>query len=260
VFKLSLAGKLTTFYSFCAIAETTGICVDGANPSGSLIQGTDGSLYGTTYNGGLGFGSVFKLTLGGKLSLLTGFCAELLKGGACSSLTAGAHPQAGVIEGTDGNFYGSAYAGGSSANAGAIFQLTPGRTLTPLHVFCTTNCQDGARPYGGLVLATNGSFYGTTLIGGNQYGNDGTLFSPSIGLAPFIKIQTTSGKPGSTVRILGTDLTAATSVAFNGVLTEFKVDSPSEITATVPSAATSGPVQVFVTGGWLVSNVPFLIR
>jgi uncharacterized repeat protein (TIGR03803 family) len=206
---------------------------------------------------------VFKLTLGGKLSTVTGFCGELLKGGACSSLAGGMRPQAGVIQGTDGNFYGSAYTGGSpagAAGAGTIFQLTPAGTLTPLHTFCTTNCQDGGHPYGGLVQATNGTFYGTTLIDGNKYSSDGTLFSLSLGLDPFIKIQTTSGKAGATVRILGDDLTVATSVTFNGVVAEFKVNSPSEITATVPEAATSGPVQVFIPGGWLTSNVPFQIR
>jgi uncharacterized repeat protein (TIGR03803 family) len=263
VFKLSLAGKLTTFYSFCFVADIFGNCVDGANPTGSLIQGTDGSLYGTTYNGALGFGSVFKLTLGGKLSTVTGFCGELLKGGACSDLAGGMRPQAGVIQGTDGNFYGSAYTGGSpagAAGAGTIFQLTPAGKLTPLHTFCTTNCKDGGHPYGGLVQETDGTFYGTTLIDGNKYSSDGTLFSLSTGLGPFIKIQTTSGKAGSTVRILGNDLTVATSVTFNGVVAEFKVNSPSEISATVPAAATSGPVQVFIPGGPLTSNVPFQIR
>jgi uncharacterized protein (TIGR03437 family) len=68
-----------------------------------------------------------------------------------------------------------------------------------------------------------------------------------------------SAKNGSTVRILGTDLTSATSVTFNGAPATFAVVSATEITATVPTGATTGTIQVVTPSGTLSSNVPFRI-
>ena len=61
------------------------------------------------------------------------------------------------------------------------------------------------------------------------------------------------------VEILGTDLTGATSVTFNGTAAVFTVKSASEITTTVPTGATTGKVQVMTSGGTLLSNVPFRV-
>jgi uncharacterized repeat protein (TIGR03803 family) len=88
-----------------------------------------------------------------------------------------------------------------------------------------------------LVQATNGDLYGTTSGGGAS--GDGTVFSLSVGLGPFVETQTTSGKVGATVKILGSDLTGATSVSFNGPAATFAVVSRYFITATVPTGATS---------------------
>ena len=87
----------------------------------------------------------------------------------------------------------------------------------------------------------------------------GTVFSLSVGLGPFVETQTTSGKVGTVVKILGTDLTGATSVSFNGTAAAFTVVSPSLITAAVPVGATSGTVQVVVPSGTLSSNVSFRV-
>jgi uncharacterized repeat protein (TIGR03803 family) len=115
---------------------------------------------------------------------------------------------------------------------------------------------DGQFP-GQLVQATDGNFYGTMEGGGlNGYG---TIFSLSNDLGPFVKTLQAAGKVGSSVIILGTNLTGATSVSFNGTAASFSVVSATEITATVPAGATTGNVQVVTPGGTLTSNVAFRV-
>jgi uncharacterized repeat protein (TIGR03803 family) len=98
---------------------------------------------------------------------------------ASFNFTNGAYPMAGLALGSNGVFYGTTCAGGTN-NLGTIFSLLPGGPLTTLVSFNGTN--NGAFPDGGLVLGTNGFFYGTTFRGGtNDSGNvfkmtsDGTL-------------------------------------------------------------------------------------
>ena len=144
---------------------TTLVSFDGSNGSSpsfvSLIQGTDGNLYGTTaYGGARGGGTVFGMTPSGTLTMLYSFCART----DCSD---GRVPLAGVVLGTDGNFYGTTQAGGAS-HYGTVFKITPGGALITLHSFDRT---DGAYPNAPLIQATNGSFYGTTEAdGANGYG------------------------------------------------------------------------------------------
>jgi hypothetical protein len=88
---------------------------------------------------------------------------------------------------------------------------------------------------------------------------DGTVFSLSVGLGPFVETLPTSGKVGAAVKILGTDLTGATSVAFNGTVATFTVVSGSEITTTVPTGATTGKVMVKTPSGTLTSNVTYRV-
>jgi hypothetical protein len=80
-----------------------------------------------------------------------------------------------------------------------------------------------------------------------------------MGLGPFVEPQTTLGHAGSAVNILGTDLTGATSVSFNGAAAVFEVFSSSLIGAIVPDSATSGKVEVVTPSGTLFSNVPFWV-
>jgi uncharacterized repeat protein (TIGR03803 family) len=112
-------------------------------------------------------------------------------------------------------------------------------------------------PSGGLVQDTNGNLYGTTADGGAN--GDGTVFSLSVGLGQFVETQPTATKAGATVNILGTNLTGATSVNFNGKAVTFTVISSSEITTTVPAGATTGEVQVVTPSGTLLSNVSFRV-
>jgi len=239
VFKITPTGTLTTLHSF----DST----DGAQPFGGLLQATDGNLYGTTSAGGVdNDGTVFKITLGATLTTLHSFVG-----------TDGGTPYGVLVQGTDGNFYGTTKNGGSAScpgDCGTIFQITPGGTLTTLHSFDGT---DGEYPFAGLVQDTNGTFYGTTNGGGTD--SDGTVFSLSVGLGPFVETQTTSGKVGAAVKILGSNLTGATSVTFNGTAATFTVASKSEITTTVPTGATTGTVEVTVSGHTLKSNTKFRV-
>jgi hypothetical protein len=108
--------------------------------------------------------------------------------------------------------------------------------------------------------ATNGNLYGTTTNGGNS--NHGTVFAliDIEGLHPFIETQTTVGKVGTAVTILGNNLTGSTSVTFNETAAQFTVVSASEITTTVPTGATTGYVQVSTPGGTLQSNVVYTVK
>jgi uncharacterized protein (TIGR03437 family) len=74
-----------------------------------------------------------------------------------------------------------------------------------------------------------------------------------------VETQTTSGEVGATVNILGSDLTGATSVSFNGIAATFTVVSRSLITATVPAGASTGTIEVVTPSGTLSSNVPFRV-
>ena len=258
VFKITPSGGLTTLYSFLC-SQTN--CTDGLDPTAGLIQGTDGNFYGTTPIGGANKGgTVFKITPRGTLTTLYGFCSTPY--GLC---TDGEYPGAGLVQATNGDLYGTTFEGGAN-NGGTVFKITPGGTLTTLYSFCSqSGCTDGESPVAGLVQATDGDFYGTTAGGGAGHcseGSDpgcGTVFSLSVGLGPFVKTTPAFGKVGAVVKILGTNLTGATSVSFNGTAAGFTVVSPSLIATTVPVGATNGTIQVTTPGGTLASNLAFRV-
>jgi uncharacterized repeat protein (TIGR03803 family) len=252
VFKITTSGTLTTIYSFCAQAN----CTDGKYPAAGLVQGANGDLYGTTGYGGAytTSGTVFQIAPDGMLTTLYSFCAE-------ADCADGSELYAGLTRATDGNFYGTTFDGGANSD-GTIFQITPSGTLTTLYNFCSeANCADGENPYAGLVQATNGDFYGTTLGNGdNNNSNDGTVFSLSLGLGPFVKSVPDAGAVGSAVKILGTNLTGASAVTFNGTPATFTVNSTgTAISTTVPTGAATGTVAVVTPGGTLSSNVHFRV-
>ncbi len=163
VFKLSTNGVLIPLYSFGAVQDVDSNAIDGANPVGGLAQGSDGNFYGATQNGGtLGQGTLFKISTNGELNSLYTF------GYAYHD---GANPAAGLVLGSDGNFYGTTPYGGGNGGDGTVFIMSTSGAVTTLHTF--TDADDGANPYGGLVQGTDGEFYGTTYSGGgtNYAGN-----------------------------------------------------------------------------------------
>jgi uncharacterized repeat protein (TIGR03803 family) len=309
IFKLSPSGTFSVLYSFCSLSG----CTDGETSAAGLVQGADGSFYGTTREGGTrGFGTIFRITPTGKLTTLYTFCPR----GDC---TAGAEPTAALLLATDGNFYGTAWQGGPFENEGTVFKMTPDGTVTVLYYFCSQGgfqCTDGAGPESPLIQGTDGNFYGTTSFGGshgrgtafeikpdgtfttlynfcsqshcpdgdspdaalfqatdgNFYGTTlltwapltmktgGLVYRLSTGLGPFVETLPTFGRAGGTIKILGTNLSGATSVSFNGTPAAFKVMSSSLITTNVPAGATSGSVTVTVPSGTLTSNKPFSVK
>jgi uncharacterized repeat protein (TIGR03803 family) len=253
VFRITAAGKLTTIYNFCSLPS----CADGFQPYGPLALGSDGNLYGTTVTGGtLNGGTVFKITPAGALTTLYRFCSAT----GCSD---GLVPNAGLVQATDGNFYGTTNEGGdynicNHLGCGTIFEITPAGVLTTLHVFVNT---DGALPSAGLLQRTDGAFYGTTQSGGNNGClGCGTVFKLTTGLGPFVRLTRESGKAGQSGGILGQGFTGTTGVFLNGAPASFTVISDTLIRATVPAGATTGLVTVQTPAGNLTSNVPFQVK
>ena len=248
VFKISPSGTATTLHSFNG--------TDGASPYSGLIQATDGNFYGTTWENGdsascaYGCGTIFRITPEGKLTTLHSFDGA-----------DGANPYAGLIQASDGNFYGTTTFGANSIctngdlqGCGTAFKMSPEGVLTTLHSFDGT---DGANPWGGLVQATNGTFYGTTTLGGTSIG--GTVFSLDMGLGPFVSLLPTTRRVGQDVGILGQGLSGTTAVSFNGTPATFAAVSDTYLKAAVPSGAATGFVMVTTSSGTLTSNKPFRV-
>src|SRR5229473_2718008 len=243
----SQTGALTVLHSFAGS--------DGASPEAPLTLGPGGKYYGTTTFGGANnFGTVFKLTPAGVVTVLHSFDA-----------IDGANPEAGLVQASDGKLYGTTVFGGGHGE-GSIFSITTDGTLTTLYSFPSFDHVDGANPFG-LMQHTDGKFYGTTSEGGTSINCDsfdsigcGTVFSLDLGLGPFVTFVVPSGKVGSVIQILGTGLTGATAVSFNGVpASSFKVVRDTFIKATVPPGATTGAVTVTTPTGTFTSNVNFTV-
>ena len=175
IFKITLGGTLTTLYNFCP--TSTSCNKSGAPYPSGLVLGQDGNFYGVTNAGGTNnVGTVFKLTPSGTLTTLHNFGSS-----------DGANPIGPLVQGKGGYLYGVTFAGGSGTSSecpdigscGTIFKISPSGAFTTLHNF---NGTDGANPYAGLVLATDGKFYGTTGFGGNLGGGirAGTIFQFSL--------------------------------------------------------------------------------
>ncbi len=163
VFKMNPGGALTTLVQF-SVRRVSHI---GSSPQAGLVQGSDGNLYGTSYEGGAGnYGTVFKMTSGAVLTTLVEFTGN----GASNK---GSWPRAGLMQGSDGNFYGTTERGGTIDN-GTVFKMTPGGVLTTLVEFTGNGPSNkGKYPQAGLV-EVGGNFYGTTYQGGAN--DKGTVF------------------------------------------------------------------------------------
>jgi uncharacterized repeat protein (TIGR03803 family) len=187
VFKVTLGG-IRTLYSFCSQPN----CTDGQYPDAGLILGADGNFYGTTGWGGanmcgpnLGCGTIFKITPAGKLTTLYSFCSQ-------PDCADGTNPEAVLLQGIDESLYGTTVAGGANG-FGTVFKLTPSG-LTTIYSFCSQpNCADGQSSEGGLILATDGNFYGTAARGGANGG--GTIFRLTEG-GSFSTLYTFCSQPG----------------------------------------------------------------
>ena len=256
IYKSDTSGNVTTLHTFSG--------TDGAYPAASLVATPSGTFYGTTEYGGAntsqcdvggtstaaGCGSVFSY------SATTGFTRLFSFGPFSSPLGVG--PQASLVE-TGGNLYGETEAGGNTScsgtlgtgtgsGCGAIFSVSGSNVGSALHTFSGS---EGAYPVTGLLLQSDGNFYGTTTGGGTLTCSSyatlgcGTVFqmtpSGSIKtLHPFTKVD--GAAPESSL-ILGTDgkmygttlfggsTTCSGGAQWQGCGTVFKIDTTGNFTS-----------------------------
>jgi uncharacterized repeat protein (TIGR03803 family) len=222
VFKVTTNGVLTRLASFAG--------TNGAWSKSALTLGSDGSLYGTTSEGGItnsahpdGSGTVFTITTNGVLTTLVSFNG-----------TNGAYPRAGLTLGSDGNFYGTTVNGEGVAGAGTVFQITTNGMLTTLLSF---NMKDGANPYAGLTLGSDGNFYGTTSSGGP--GGGGVIYRLRRGASIQSFGMTTNGFQLNTLNVGGSgwivleassDLATWTPIQTNGTAAAQQFLDPTALT------------------------------
>ena len=240
VFKITPAGALTVLYNF----DST----HGAGPYAPLVQGSDGNFYGTARAGGSknNGGVVFKLTAAKKLTVLYNFDAT---GGTPD----GVRPYAGLIQATDGNFYGVASAGGANG-AGTLYRLTKTGVYSTLYNFASAT---GSLPFATLIQHTDGKLYGEATSGGGA--GHGAFFSFDVGLKPFVSLRPTSGAVSQPVGVMGGGLSGTKSVTFNGTSAAYSIVSDTYITTSVPFGATTGLVKVAISGSTLNSSQRFLV-
>jgi len=233
-FKISPAGAFTSLGLFPGSSNSP------------LIQASNGHFYGVAvYGGTYSNGTLFEMSRGGKTRVLHNF--NNLKGD-------GSYPYAGLVQATDGNFYGATSSGGV-LGWGTIYRLSTTGQFTVVYIF---DGSTGSYPETTLVQHTNGILYGETYLGGTYGG--GVFYSLDIGAAPFVRLVTTFGKAGKTIGILGQGFTGTTEVSFNGIPATFTVSSDTYLEATVPAGATTGFVTVTTSTGTLTSNQQIQIR
>lgn len=172
---------------------------DGVNPEGALVEGADGYFYGTAFAGGAnGSGTIFRLRFDGTgFEVIHVFSETVLTDAAQPANAEGAAPLAGLIDGGDGLFYGTASRGGETGN-GTVFAVAPdGSVITVLRSFSST---DGERPSTAVTLGRDGRLYGTTFSGGVEEGGSagfGTIFSIARDGTDFVSLYAFTGSEGA---------------------------------------------------------------
>jgi uncharacterized repeat protein (TIGR03803 family) len=160
VFKIDTSGAETVVHVFSGAG-------DGWNPTARLLLDSGGNLYGTTgYGGAYGHGTVFKIDTAGNETIIHSFVAG----------KDGARPNAGLVEDTSGNLYGTTQYGGQGCfgqGCGTVFRVSSSGVETVLYRF--SDVPDGASPLGGVALDSAGNICGTTWLGGTD--SYGTVFA-----------------------------------------------------------------------------------
>lgn len=246
IYKITPDGTFTTIYGFSG--------PDGAGPFGGLTIGPDGNFYGMTEYGGTNpyGGTVFRITPTGVLTTLYNF------NGMGLLPYNQPEPNAALVLGPDGNFYGTTPYGGACSysllGCSTIFRISPAGEFTSLYTFSEA---DGMVPITGLTLGGDGNFYGTTYFGGAH--GDGAVFRlaiphtpPSIAPNGIVNAASFAAPvaPGSIATVFGTfaipALVSASSfpppTSFSGLSIQFGsaplaplfFASPSQINAQIP--------------------------
>jgi hypothetical protein len=236
VYRVTPSGVMTKLFSFPANSfMSTAFFVP-------LLQANDGNLYGVAPNGGsTGTAVFYKLTLSGQYTPLYTFPS-----GPSYDPTA-------LIEGSDGNFYGSTLGASSQ-----LIRLTKSGQYTLLH---TLNALTEGQCQCHLTQGSDGTIYGSAQAGA-QYGG-GSIFAFDLGLPkpqPYTQdFEPQSGAAGTQVRLWGHNLLSA-SVQFNGVAATGVYNSgPNYVWAAVPEGATTGPITVTTPGGTITTQTSFTV-
>ena len=242
LFRIDSAGNFALLHTFSAITSGT-VNAEGAEPNAGLVQGMDGSLYGTAkYGGPNGYGTVFKITTGGTYTLLHSFLGY--------GTDEGVYPDKPLIQAGDGSFYGTTSLAGAY-NGGTIYQITSDGSLTTVYAF--DGSSNGGSPSSSLSLASDGSMYGLTGSGGtNGYGTAYQIIAAS---APVLSSLSTAsinaGGPNATLTLKGSNFTSSSVAQWAAGTTTTALSttfvSSTQLKAVVPSALTANPGKASVT-------------
>ena len=279
IFKITPSGTYTVLHS---INSSLG---EGQGPNSSLTQATDGKLYGTTGRGTAGFlGTIFSVTTTGTFTTLYTFCPAL------TNCTDGYNPSSPLRQNTNGIFYGTTLTGGdygcngNGTGCGVVYSLDVG--LKPFVSLVTTSGNEGAKigvlgqgfssssvvKFGGTQATTvtpSGTTFLTATVPAGALTGSVTVITGTTTLTSNLKFKvkptfTTFSPPngpvGTPVTITGTGLTQTTKVTFNGTSASFTVNSDTQVTATVPTGATTGKIMVTTKGGSVTSMTTFTVN
>src|SRR5580698_2057655 len=287
VFRITASGTLTWLHNFCALSG----CADGGAPEAALVEASNGNFYGTTSLGGAnGLGTVFQITPAGKLTTLYSFCSQ-------SGCADGYFPQAGLIQNTNGTFYGTTNGGvndcaGQGGGCGIVYSLStglgpfvetfvPSGTGTPavsgkegtkIGVLGQGFSSSSVVKFGGTLATTvtlSGTNYLTATVPADALTGSVTVTSGATTLTstktfnvlPVITSIPASGSVGTPVVIEGTGLTQTMIVKFDGVkAADFTVSSDTQVTAVVPTGAKTGKIAVTTAGGSASSKTNFTVN
>lgn len=267
IFKTTTSGTFTALYSLNAGTDGSGI-------TGRLTLGTDGNFYNVAYaDGANAGGTLFKISPAGIFTKVLDF----------NGANVGSDPESGLLQDTSGIFYGSTGTGGNG-NASVFYSLN--ESLLPFAALVSTSGKEGAKigilgqgfttatsvKFGGIAATTvarSGSTFLTATVPAGALTGSVTVTTGSTTLtgSQTFKVKPTvtgftppSGPVGTAVTITGTGLTQATKVTFNGTSASFTVNSDIQITATVPTGATTGKIAVTTKGGSAISTGTFTVN
>jgi len=174
--RVGTAGSLVTIFLLATAASAAGsrltslhpfTAAEGETPSTPLMRAADGNFYGVTEEGGAADrGTIFRMTPTGAVTVLHSFAGN----------PDGNRPRGGLIQASDGNFYGTTYFGGG-LSFGCVFRMTPAGQVTIVYVFGATP-GDGQNPRAALMQANDGNLWGTTERGGTW--GRGTVFAVNL--------------------------------------------------------------------------------
>jgi uncharacterized repeat protein (TIGR03803 family) len=274
VFSITPSGSFKVLHTFT-------IATDGGVPNASLVEGTDGVLFGVTSTGGkLGGGTIFSIGVDGTFHVRHNFDSG-------AGAAAGWNPQAPLTQNTNGLFYSTTYQGGACSNSngcGVVYSFdmnlapfvrptsrtgiqgsvvgilgqgfTPATTVEFAGVAATKiafgggNFLEATVPPGALSGPITVSTAAVTLTS-----------NPTFLVTPILtSFSPASGPIGASVTITGTGLAQTAAIRFGSKPAMFHVNSDTQVTATVPADAVNAPILLVTKGGRVKSRSAFSVN